>query len=121
MIALTWHPPAPAGRPLVEVIVCETLDGDAAARLGTLLDDLLAREPGQLIIDLAKCPFIDAEAVDILLRAHRRAWLAGGLLTLREPSQRVRRILKLAKVDHVLDTTSSGAAGPLRPATPDDN
>lgn len=102
------HPPssgatsAPAGTQLVEVLVTESLDAQAIARLESLLDEALAMRPTHLVVDLSNCPFADAAAIGTLVEAHRRAWQAGGRLTLRSPSARLRRILELSRVDHVL-------------------
>lgn len=107
MITLTWHPPSsPKRHPIVEVIIFEPLGGAAVAQLDTLLGRLLTRRTEQLVINLAECPFLDAAAIDVLLRAHRRAWLTGSLLTLHKPTPRVRRILRLARVDQILGTTA---------------
>jgi anti-anti-sigma factor len=101
-----------ASTPLVEIIVSEVLDARAAARLHVLLGEALALRPQQLVVDLAGCPFADAVAVEVLLEAHRRVWLAGGRLTLRSPSPRLRRILELARVHHVLHITDAPAPQP---------
>jgi anti-anti-sigma factor len=103
-----------AGTPLVEVIVTEELDSQAAARLGALLDDALAMRPTNLVLDLAGCPSLGAAAIAALLDAHRRARHAGGHLTLRSPSPRVRRVLHLARVDRVLYVTPPAPPDPAR-------
>jgi anti-anti-sigma factor len=88
--------------PRLEIVVTEELDSPAAARLRTLLGEALALRPDHLIVDLARCPLINAETVQVLLEAHRRTWHVGGQFTLRAPSPRVRRILELSRADHVL-------------------
>lgn len=89
----------------VEVTVKGALDAAGVRGLRVVLDRVLARRPCELVIDLADCPFLDAAAIEVLVDAHRRAWREGGLLTLRDPSPRVRRILEIARVDHVLRLT----------------
>lgn len=96
----------------VEVTVSGALDTAGVARLDAMLSQALARRPRQLVIDLADCPFLTASAISSLVNAHRRAWLVGGLLTLRSPSERVRRILKIARVDHLLHVTPPASTGP---------
>ncbi|HEX6872629.1 MAG TPA: STAS domain-containing protein [Micromonosporaceae bacterium] len=98
--------------PLVEVIFGEELDARAAARLHVLLGEALALRPEQLVVDLSGCPFADAVGIDVLLEAHRRTWLAGGRLVLRAPSPRLRRILRLARVDEVFHITDEPAPQP---------
>jgi anti-anti-sigma factor len=107
------------------VITTEELDTRAAARLHGLLDMALALQPGQLVVDLTACPFLDAATIGVLLDVHRRAWRAGGQLTLRSPSPRLRRILQLSRVDHVFHITptistptTSPQPGPRCPQTP---
>ena len=99
--------------PLVEIVVTEELTAPAAARLHTLLSDALALRPVELVVDLSACPWADALAVDILLNAHRRAYQLGSHLVLRAPSERLRRVLTLARLDHVFDINSTPS--PLPP------
>ena len=100
---------ASAGTPLVEIVVDEDLTRQAAVRLNMLLTDALDLRPAQLVVDLAACTYADALAVDVLLAAHRRAWSIGGRLTLRSPSPRVQRLLRLARVDQVFNVIPPAA------------
>jgi anti-anti-sigma factor len=59
--------------------------------------------PGRLVVDLEHCPFVDACALTMLLDVHRRAWRAGGVLTLRGCSPRVLRLLSLTGLRRVFD------------------
>ena len=88
--------------PMVEVVITEELDAASVPRVAGLLQDAVALHPAHLLVDLARCPFVDATAISMLLDVHRQVWSAGGRLTLRAPSPRVRRTLQLARVDHVL-------------------
>jgi anti-anti-sigma factor len=97
--------PRPHRVPVVEVVITEELDLWAMPRLSALLDDALGLQPQQLVVDLARCPFMDAAAIGLLLDAHRRARRGGGRLTLRSPSARLRRNLRLARADRVLHVT----------------
>ena len=111
----TWtaaRPPTATSTPLVEIVVTEALVAPAAARLHALISDALGLRPDQLVIDLADCPFADAFGLDILLRAHRRAWQLGSRLTLRNPSPRLERIFGLAHVDHVFEIVTGPAHTP---------
>lgn len=100
--------------PVVEVIVTEELDSRSVPRLTAILGEALELHPAQLVVDLAECPRIDAAAVGLLVDTHRRVRRGGGLLTLRSPSARLRRILELARADRVLHVTATAA-----PSTPD--
>ncbi len=88
--------------PVIEVQVNEKLDTAGLDRLSALLDDALQLQPAELVVDLTDCPFVDAAFIGLLLDAHRRIRRGGGLLTLRSPSDRVRRNLRLAHADRVL-------------------
>ena len=83
-------------------VVTEALEGLAVERWGRTLDEGAARRPDHLVVDLQRCPHVDAAAIDLLLLVHRRLLSAGGRLTLRAPGPRVRRMLELARVDQVL-------------------
>jgi anti-anti-sigma factor len=86
---------------LVEIVVEEDLTAEAANRLHSRLADALRMSPAQLVVDLRGCGYADALAIDVLLNAHRQAYQAGARLTLRGPSPRVQRLLRLARVHQV--------------------
>jgi anti-anti-sigma factor len=93
----------PGRVPVVEVIITEELDSRAAPRLEARLDEALDLHPERVIVDLAGCPALDAAAIGVLLEAHRKTRRFGCQLTLRGPSPRLRRNLRLARVDGVMD------------------
>ena len=104
--------PAPAveastgtlSRPAVVVVVVDgELDITSTARVRETLHDALSVRPARLVVDLAACPFVDACALTMLLDVHRRAWRAGGILTLRGCSPRVLRLLSLTGLGRVFD------------------
>lgn len=89
--------------PETVVIVTEALEGDAVERWGRLIADAVALRPHLLVIDLRRCPLVDAAAITVLLWAHRAMVHAGGRLTLRAPDGRVRRTLRLARLEQVFE------------------
>ena len=91
------------GPPEIVVVVTEGLDGPAVPRWSRLLGEAAEVAPRRLVVDLSGCPTLDAGAVVLLLRMHRLMMRADGKLLLRRPTDRVRRILALARVDHVLE------------------
>lgn len=91
--------------PTVEVVVSEPLDSQSLPRLTATLAEALRVHPVQLVVDLSACPFMDAAGIAVLLEAHRRVRREGGYLTLRAPSERLRRNLRLARTDQVLHVT----------------
>lgn len=91
--------------PLVKLVIDTELDADSASQLDTLLEEALALDPQEVVLDLHRCPFIDAAGIAVLLKAHRRCIHIGCSLTLFSPSPRFLRNLQLASVDRVLRIT----------------
>jgi anti-anti-sigma factor len=89
--------------PEATVIVTEALDGPAVDRWRALFAQAAALRPARLVVDLRQSPRMDAAAIVVLLQLHREMLRADGQLTLRAPVERVRRMLGLARVDHVLE------------------
>jgi anti-anti-sigma factor len=89
--------------PETVVIVSEALEGDAVERWGRLIADAVDLRPASLIVDLRACPLRDAAALAVLLGAHRATLAGGGRFTLRAPRDRVRRTLRLARLDQVFE------------------
>jgi anti-anti-sigma factor len=87
----------------VVVVVTDPLDGAAVGYWSRVLADAAARRPDRLVVDLAACPRMDAAAIGALLRLHGQLLRDGGGLLLRTPPTRVRRMLRLARVEHVLE------------------
>lgn len=88
--------------PTVEVVIRGDLDVLTAPAINSTIEEAMALSPQQLIIDLEHCPGIDAAGILLLLDTHRRAIRNGGSVTLRDPSERLQRNLRLAHVDKVL-------------------
>jgi anti-anti-sigma factor len=87
--------------PETVVVVTEALEGPAVERWGRLIADAVDLGPRLLVVDLRACPHLDAAAITVLLWAHRAMMHAGGRLTLRAPVGRVRRTLRLARLEQV--------------------
>ncbi|MDG4819543.1 STAS domain-containing protein [Micromonospora sp. WMMD956] len=107
--------------PLVEVAVTE-FDLACLPETGAVFDRLLALRPAQVVVDLSACRHIDAAAIGFLLDVHRRLTRADGVLVVREPNPRIRRILQSARLDQVLPVVVGDAAagspeqpGPVAP------
>jgi anti-anti-sigma factor len=99
--------------PEAVVVVTEAFEGGNAGRWGGLIAQAVELAPRRLVVDLSASPVIDAAAIAILLRAHRAMVHAGGGLTLRGPAMRVRRILRLARLDQVFDIEGGQPATPV--------
>jgi anti-anti-sigma factor len=97
--------------PLVEIRITGALDAARLPVAGEILDAALRLRPAYLVVDLAECSGIDAAAIGMLLDTHRELARAGSQLTLRAPTPRLRRLLGIARVDHVLHTVPGPAGG----------
>lgn len=86
-----------------QVRVVGVLDLASVARTREQLHAALEAKPERLVVDLSGCTFVDASALSMLLDVHRRAWRAGGVLTLRGCSPRVLRLLSLTGLRRVFD------------------
>jgi anti-anti-sigma factor len=96
----------------VEMAINGELGPAAVPRVRAQLDRVLALRPRQVEIDLAGCPSLDAAAIALLLEVHRRLWRTDGQLRLRSPSPGVRRTLRAARVEGVLDLSPPPGADP---------
>lgn len=89
--------------PVVEVQVIGDLCGPALPRFETSVTEALTVRPAVLIVDLGRCPLIDAAGIGLLLDLHRQMRRRDSQLTIREPTTEVRRLLRIARVDQILD------------------
>ena len=107
-------PPQPAAAPPAQaawldgggvrtIEITGALDLSTIARVREQLEDAMGARPERLVVDLSGCPFVDASALAMLLEAHRRMCLSGGVLTLSGASARVLRLLSLTGLRRVFD------------------
>jgi anti-sigma B factor antagonist len=105
---------APGG-PLLEVHVIGVLDGRTAPYLREQLERAVALGSGLVVVNMARCHFVDAVGIDLLARMHQRVRATGGRLTLRAIPNRLFRALAGATVCWVLQTeagTGTRSSGP---------
>jgi anti-sigma B factor antagonist len=69
----------------------------------------LMRPRLEVTIDLDRLEFIDACGVSALVGTIRRVRAAGGSARLINPNRMVERVLRLAGVDHLIETTADFA------------
>lgn len=74
-------------------------DAHECPALSTWVDDRLAEGSTRLSVDLSDVSFIDSTALAVLVRGMKHARAAGGDLVLVRPSQTVRVILELTRLD----------------------
>jgi anti-sigma B factor antagonist len=79
------------------------LKGDAQEALRQHLDSLLRRGFDRILIDLKEVPYIDSSDLGRLIRCHLSIRQAGGRVRLCNLSARVREVMKMTRLDTVLD------------------
>jgi anti-anti-sigma factor len=102
----------PCHVPMVEVYVTERLEVACLPAVRPVLDAAIRLRPDRLVLDVAGCSAIDAAGIGLLLDVHRDLWRAGARLMLRAPTPRLRRILRIARVDQELSIVPEDA-GPI--------
>ena len=102
MSAVAQPVAGPVSVPVVEIYLTDRLDLTCLAPVEAALDTAVRLCPDRLVVDMAGCVGIDAAGVALLLDVHRRLLRVGAGLTLRAPSPRLRRILRIARVEQVL-------------------
>lgn len=98
------------------IAVAEPLKGRAVERWHRIARAAMAQRPPRLVLDLSDTPSVDETALVMLLQVHHAMLRADGRLILRAPQPRVRRMLALGRIDHVLDIEQGDADH--HPATP---
>lgn len=96
--------------PEAVVTVVGPFEGATVERWGNLIAEAMALRPKRLVVDLADCPSVDAAAIVVLLGAHRAMIHSGGQFALRDAGPRVRRVLRIARVDRVFELTTANSA-----------
>ncbi|MGI5151652.1 STAS domain-containing protein [Plantactinospora sp. CA-294935] len=96
---------------MIELAVTGRLDQTAVPRVGVMFDVALRRRPDRIVLDVARCDYVDAAGIVLLLDLHRRSRRAGGTLELRGLSARLCRLLEIARVHHVLQIESGPPRG----------
>jgi anti-anti-sigma factor len=100
--------------PEAVVVVTGPFEGAAVEKWRNLITEAVALQAQRLVVDLTRSTTLDAAAIVVLLGAHREIVCAGGRLTLRGPSGRARRVLRLARVERVFDIErAQPAAAPV--------
>lgn len=89
--------------PVVEVQVIGDLCVSALPSFESSVTEALTVRPAVLIVDLGRCPLIDAAGIGMLLDLHRQMRRRNSRLSVREPTPEVQRLLRIARVDHILD------------------
>lgn len=98
-----------AVRPGQEVRLAGRLDVTGSSRARSALEEAVGLGVGDLVVDLREVELVDATGLGVLVGAHRRAQRSGRVLVLRDPSERLRRVLVVTRLDRVLAIERSTA------------
>ena len=93
-----------------EVRLVGRLDARAAAEARIALHEAVRDGEDDLLVDVAGVELVDATGLGVLVGAHRRAQRSGRLLVLQDPSERLRRVLAVTRLDRVLAVTRTPLA-----------
>jgi anti-anti-sigma factor len=113
--------------PGVTVAVSGDLDLLTAPALDRVLHGLLNDDQRRIVIDLARCRFVDARGMAVFAEVAQRAGGLGGTVTIRSASETTRRVLDITRVSELVMTQDAEQtqASPSRvsdsaddPATP---
>lgn len=103
---------------VVVLSIEHTLKGEGEASLKVLLDRLVLEGQLQIIVDLEKVPYIDSTELGRLIRCHISVRQAGGRVRLCNLSEKAMSVMRLTRLDSVLDIypTEAQALAEIRSA-----
>ena len=86
------------------------LKGAVESYLKDRIDDLVREGCLQIVIDLKQVPYVDSSDIGRIIRAHLSARQAGARVKLCNLSDRVRAIMKMTRLDTILEIYESEEA-----------
>jgi anti-sigma B factor antagonist len=86
------------------------LKGAVETHLKDRIDDLVREGCLQIVINLKQVPYVDSSDIGRIIRAHLSARQAGARVRLCNLSERVRAIMKMTRLDTVLEIYESEEA-----------
>lgn len=96
-----------SGRPYTLVGLSGDADTAAIGVLRKVFGDVIASQPGTLIIDLGELRFMDSAALHAILAASRLLADGGGVTGLINPNEAVRAVLRLSQADQLIGVYGS--------------
>jgi anti-sigma B factor antagonist len=79
------------------------LKGPLESYLKTRIDDLVREGRIHIVVDLKLVPYVDSSDIGRIIRAHLSARQAGGRVRLCNLSERVMAVMKMTRLDTVLE------------------
>ena len=84
------------------------IDHHRAVSVRSQIDEaLFAKMPKKLIIDIGKVDFMDSSGLGLIMGRLAKTKEIGASLILQNPSARVTRMLKMAGLDRIIQTTKT--------------
>lgn len=87
--------------------VARDLKGPVEMTLKERIDSLVREGQRQILVDLKHLPYLDSTGLGRLIRAHSAVRQAGGRVRLCNVSPKIMELLKLTRLDTVLDIYTS--------------
>jgi anti-sigma B factor antagonist len=88
---------------IIVLSVDRTLKGSGEISLKERIDELVREGRRQILVDLQDVPYLDSTELGRLIRAHLSVRQAGGRVRLCNVSERILMLLKITRLDTVLD------------------
>ena len=79
------------------------LDVATAPELWAAIDAALAKGHQRLVLDLSGLAFVDSTGLGVFVRAGKELRANGGALTLRQPGERVAKLLEITRLQEVFE------------------
>ena len=80
------------------------IDHHSAVRIRSEIDDKISHmRPRKAIMDLSLIDFMDSSGLGLIMGRYMKMQAVGGVLVLREPNERILKILKLAGLEKIVN------------------
>ena len=97
-------------RPNVLALAGE-IDLHVLPTITTSLNEMIAKKPNQLVVDLSGVPYVDSAGVAAIIDAMKAVEAYGGKFALAGLQEAVRSILEMSRLDHIFSIfPDAGAA-----------
>lgn len=90
------------------VRLCGEIDHHSAVNIRTSLDEEICRlQPKKMILDLGSIEFMDSSGLGLIMGRYSLMQKLGGVLTLKNPNERIVRIFELANLGRMISIEKS--------------
>ena len=79
------------------------IDHHSAVQIRSAIDEMLyAERPGKVVLDLSRIEFMDSSGLGLIMGRYSLMQKLGGVLTIRNPHERIVRILTMAGLQRMV-------------------